>query len=257
MLHTTTTGSGPQLVILHGLFGSLDNWKMIATLLSEHYQVISVDLPNHGKSDSLTDCTYPSMAQQLDETLTKLEVQNTILLGHSMGGKVAMQLADLTPERIQKLIIVDIAPKVYPPHHQTIIAALQALDLSRVTSRNEADQFLERNGVETASTRQFLLRSLYRNVDNQFQWRFSLDILADNYLAIADAPTLANHYKNEVLFIKGQLSDYIVANDQPLIANHYPQAEGKIIAGAGHWPHVEKQRLFLTTLLGWLNKKTS
>jgi esterase len=257
-LNQQTVGTGPHLIILHGLFGSLDNWKMIAKQLSEHYTVTSFDLPNHGQSPHIQEFDYILYAELVANSIQNVIQTHTnkdvILMGHSMGGKVAMQVAELHPDLVSELIVVDIAPKEYPPHHQSIISALQNIDLMAVKSRQSANEQLENSGIDVESTRQFLLKSLYKNDKKTFSWRFNLDILASQYHHIAQAPVLNQTFKKPVLFIKGQTSDYITAEDQTLINTEYPQATARIISGAGHWLHVEKQRLFINTLTKWLSK---
>ncbi|MBP0048463.1 alpha/beta fold hydrolase [Marinobacterium sp. AK62] len=243
-LHFQRLGQGKPLVILHGLFGSLENWGLQARALSERFDVIAVDLRNHGRSPHSPGMTYADMSADLKALLDSLELDRVLLMGHSMGGKVAMQFALDHPERVEKLVVVDIAPVHYPPHHDDVIQGLKAIPLTTLKSRREADQVLARY-VDSEPTRAFLLKNLYRNDARQFAWRMNLDTLAEDYSDISAAPDSANtHYGGPTLFIKGGESDYLKPEHQRPIETLFPQAKFKIIAGAGHLPHVEKPAAF-------------
>lgn len=247
-LYSDTLGSGPDLVILHGLFGSGDNWRSIAKSLSEHYRVHLLDLPNHGRSPWVKQQSYPVFAEAVSDWMAAQGIENTALLGHSMGGKVAMQLAlNNSQSNINKLIIVDIAPRAYPPHHQDIFRALANTDLSQHKNRSEVDEALK-DGIETTGIRQFILKSLYRNEAGQLAWRFNLEALQQQYDSIANEPDFEHPYTGPTLFIKGMNSQYIQTSDQPAIMERFPEARAKIIEGAGHWPHAEKPAAFLRIL---------
>ncbi|GGX69735.1 alpha/beta fold hydrolase [Saccharospirillum salsuginis] len=244
MLHSDTLGTGPDLIILHGLFGSGDNWRSIAKGLSEHYRVHLLDLPNHGRSPWIDRQSYPAFAEAVMEWLRDKGIERYHLMGHSMGGKVAMQMAlgDLGAG-IDRLIVVDIAPRAYPPHHQDIFGALNRIDLSQHKDRRSVDEALK-DGIETAGIRQFILKSLYRNDKGELAWRFNLKALQDQYEDIAGEPDFKAPFEGPTLFIKGMNSQYITAEDQPAIRDRFPNAEAKLIEGAGHWPHAEKPAAF-------------
>lgn len=247
-LYSDTLGSGPDLVILHGLFGSGDNWRSIAKALSEQYRVHLLDLPNHGRSPRVTQQSYPVFARAVTDWMGSQGIDSTALLGHSMGGKVAMQMAlNGGDSHINKLIIVDIAPRAYPPHHQDIFRALANTDLSQCKNRSEVDAALK-DGIETTGIRQFILKSLYRNDEGQLAWRFNLEALQQQYDSIASEPDFGHSFKGPTLFIKGMNSQYIQTSDQPAITERFPNASAKIIEGAGHWPHAEKPAAFLRIL---------
>jgi esterase len=204
-----------------------------------------LDLPNHGRSPWADAPSYPGFAEAVLDWATGAGIARFHLLGHSMGGKVAMQLALNTgAERIDKLIIVDIAPRPYPPHHQDIFRALRQTDLSQHSDRRSVDQALM-DGIETTGIRQFILKSLYRQENGQLAWRFNLDALEHQYEAIAAAPEFSHPFESPTLFIKGMNSQYITDQDRDPIRERFPKAEAKLIEGAGHWPHAEKPRAFL------------
>jgi len=244
MLHSDTLGSGPDLIILHGLFGSGDNWRSIAKGLSEHYRVHLLDLPNHGRSPWIDHQSYPAFAEAVADWIRDRGIEGHHLMGHSMGGKVAMQRAlGEQNSGIDRLIIVDIAPRAYPPHHQDIFGALNRIDLSQHKDRRSVDEALK-DGIETAGIRQFILKSLYRNDEGELAWRFNLKALQDQYENIANEPDFKTPFDGPTLFIKGMNSQYITADDQPAIRDRFPNAEAKLIEGAGHWPHAEKPAAF-------------
>ncbi|MDY6891859.1 MAG: alpha/beta fold hydrolase [Pseudomonadota bacterium] len=241
-LNFQRSGQGFPLIILHGLFGSLENWGAQAKQLSQRHDVIAVDLRNHGRSPHAARMDYSAMAEDLIELMERLQLDRAHLLGHSMGGKAAMQLALTHPDRVERLIVVDIAPVAYPPHHEEVFAGLDSIDLSRLQSRREADAILSRH-VSSAPTRAFLLKNLYRDENGHFAWRMNLPVLEQQYDRIA-APPKGTPYTGPVLFIKGGESDYIAAEHREAILTCFPAARFKIIAGAGHLPHVEKPATF-------------
>lgn len=243
-LHYQRLGQGTPLVILHGLFGSLENWGLQAKALSEHFDILAVDLRNHGRSPHAEQIDYSLMSADLLELLDSLSLDKVLLMGHSMGGKVAMQFALDHPERVEKLVVVDIAPVAYAPRHDEVIAGLKAIPLESLKSRREADEILGQY-INEEATRAFLLKNLYRNEEKQFAWRMNLNALAERYADIGAAPARSGApYAGPVLFIKGGNSDYLQAEHQQPIQDNFPKAGFKIIAGAGHLPHVEKPAIF-------------
>ncbi|HEX5792108.1 MAG TPA: alpha/beta fold hydrolase [Rheinheimera sp.] len=246
LLHTHSSGqrdsSAVPVVLIHGLFGSYENLGVIERSLSEQYHVINVDVRNHGRSGHSNEMNYSLMADDLAQTLDALEVPQTALLGHSMGGKMAMAFALQHPHRVTKLILADIAPVAYPPRHNNIFAGLNAVDLATISSRTDADKqlavFISENGV-----RQFLLKSLLKQQET-FQWRFNLAALQGNYQALIGEPLVNGRFDGPVLFIKGGDSDYILPEHRPVIMQLFPAAQAKIIQGTGHWLHAEKPAAF-------------
>ncbi len=249
-LHHKISGEGPPLIILHGLFGTLENWGGQIAALQPFFQVISVDLRNHGRSPHSESMDYPQMADDVIELMDDLSIATANIIGHSMGGKVAMQLALHYANRLNKLIVVDISPVKYPAHHDAIFKGLFKLNLKTLISRTEADQQLQPY-VDDASVRSFLLKNLYKNQDKVFCWRPNLKALASEYSNLSSAPT-GNAFTKQTLFIKGKNSDYILAEHQPAIAELFKAHRFKMIEGAGHWPHAEKPKIFSSITLKFL-----
>ncbi|KGJ91311.1 alpha/beta fold hydrolase [Colwellia psychrerythraea] len=246
ILNYKQMGTGKHIVLIHGLFGSLENLNMVAKPLSQDYCVTSVDVRNHGDSFHASTMEYSELAQDIINLLEHLHIDSCVLLGHSMGGKIAIQVALLHPERISKLIIADIAPVSYPPHHLQIIAGLQAIDLSNVKKRKDADTQLAPY-VDNVGVRQFLLRNLALNSQGSFSFKCSLSNIALCYPQIMKAneiPVEKVAYTGPTLFIKGGDSDYIQAKHRDAIALLLPNSKAKIIQGAGHWLHAEKTTAF-------------
>lgn len=236
---------GEPLVILHGLFGSLKNWNRQARLLAENFRVFTLDLRNHGSSPHTDDMDYALMAEDVIEFLDKIEINQGYILGHSMGGKVAMQMAMSNAERISKLVVVDIAPIAYGDDrgdHDDVFEGLGAVDPSALTSRNEANEILAES-IPEAGVRQFLLTNLEH--DNPgFRWRFNLPALKANYENLRGNISANKPFERETLFIKGALSNYIDEDDKDDILALFPNAKVKTIMEAGHWVHAEKPDLF-------------
>lgn len=251
-LNLQITGSGAPLIIIHGLFGTLQNWSGQTKALAEHYTVYAVDLRNHGRSPHTQTMSYPEMAADIIELMDQQGLTSAHILGHSMGGKVAMQVAMNNPQRVDKLIIVDIAPVQYPNHHSEVFAGLNAVDLEHLTSRREADQQLSQSIPELA-VRQFLLTNLYRNEAKQFAWRMNLPTLEACYDEISKAPC-GSAFDKPVLFIKGENSDYITPDYRDQILALFPKADYRMIQGSGHWPHAEKAAIFTKLVLNYLMK---
>ncbi len=244
MINAVVAGRGEPLLILHGLFGSLDNYRSIALHFERHHQVHRLDLPGHGDSDSLPELTISAMTADIQQYLEQNNIERCSVLGHSLGGKVAMALASNDIQRrINQLIIVDIAPRLYPPHHQELLDALLSLDLNTLVDRRDADKLL-RTTIPEAGVRAFLLKSLIRNEDQSLRWQFDLNGLNASYASIREMPTMAKAIANPTLFIKGGKSNYIRDSDVELIKRHFSNATLKEIPGAGHWVHAEKPAVF-------------
>jgi len=244
---------GEPLVILHGLFGSLKNWNRHARLLSETFSVFSLDLRNHGSSPHTDSMNYSLMAADVFEFLDKKEIDQAHVIGHSMGGKVAMQMALSDSARVAKLVVVDIAPIAYGVDrgsHDDVFEGLGAVDPGSLTSRNEADEVLA-EFITEPSVRQFLLTNLEHD-DPGFRWRFNLTSLKENYNDLRSNITGDKSFEKEVLFIKGALSNYIQEEDSDAILALFPQAKVKIVMGAGHWVHAEKSELFFKLVSDFL-----
>lgn len=252
ILHYKQTGQGEDILLIHGLFGSLDNLNMVAKGLEHQYRVTSVDVRNHGNSFHVNEMSYPALAQDIIDLMDTLAIESAYVLGHSMGGKIAMQLALTHPQRVKKLMVADIAPVAYPAHHQQIINGLQAIDLSQVKSRKDADMQLAPY-VEEASTRSFLLRNL-AVIDGQYQFKCALDYIAQCYDQIMMAYSGDEQYLGETLFIIGGNSNYVTAEHRARINALFPKVSAKIIQGAGHWLHAEKTTAFNKIINDFLAK---
>lgn len=235
-------GSGPDVLLIHGLLGSLENLNMVAKGLIETYRVTSIDVRNHGLSFHENNMSYDELAQDVINLLDHLNIESTHILGHSMGGKIAMQTALLHEKRIDKLIVADIAPVKYPPHHQQILAGLQSLNLTELKNRKEADIALTPY-VNLASTRQFLLKNLQNN-EGKLAFKCNLNNIQSCYENIMEGQTAAQPYSGKTLFIKGGDSDYITAKHKKHIGSLFNNTQAKVISGAGHWLHAEKPRIF-------------
>lgn len=248
-LHARIEGQGEPLVIMHGLFGTLENWGSQIKALAEHYKVYAVDLRNHGRSPHDPAMSYPAMATDIAEFMQQQGLESAHILGHSMGGKTAMQLALTHPEMIRQLIIVDIAPVQYEHDHDDVIQALKSVDIDALNSRKDAETQLSAY-IEEPGLRQFLLKNLYRN-DNGFAWRMNLPTIEAEYAHIS-APPSGSSYSGKTLFIKGSESDYITEAYRDELLQLFPAASYKIIQGTGHWPHAEKPAAFTRLVIKFL-----
>ncbi|NVK29434.1 MAG: alpha/beta fold hydrolase [Gammaproteobacteria bacterium] len=228
------------LITLHGLFGSWDNLGVVAKSLAASRKVYALDLPNHGRSAHTTKISYPQLAATICQWMDERDLHTINLVGHSMGGKVAMAIALTHPNRVKKLCVIDIAPKRYSPSHQAIFQAMHDIVTANPSTRSEADKLMQRY-VEDSTVRSFLLKNWVRQ-DNGFAWRHNLSTLESHYDDILDWP-IEGRFEGDTLFIKGGLSPYISHEDQPLIAAQFPNAKAKIIEGTEHWPHAQKPAL--------------
>lgn len=237
-LNYKKSGSGPPLVILHGLFGSLDNWFSIARELDDEFTLYLVDQRNHGDSPHSQDWNYAVMVEDLKELLDAKELDKVYLMGHSMGGKTAMNFAAKYPERVEKLIVADISPRYYPIHHQTILEGLNFLNLKEIKSRKEADDQLA-NYISELGIRQFLLKSLTRD-SNGFAWKINLPVITKNIENVGEALAEGSTFDGPTLFLAGANSNYILQKDLPDLEAHFPNYELEFIPNAGHWLHAEQ-----------------
>lgn len=242
ILHYQLTGAGPAVVLLHGLFGSFENLGSIARALDDAFQIINIDVRNHGRSAHSDDMNYALMAADLADTLAQLDITPFAILGHSMGGKIAMEYALQQPDKVSRLVIADIAPVSYHPRHHAIFAGINNVDLATAANRAAADRQLAEH-IPEAGVRQFLLKSLDKT-DSGFRWRFNLGALQAHYAELISAPQATGQFNGPALFIKGSESDYILPEHRPLIMQHFPAAQAKIIQGTGHWLHAEKPAAF-------------
>lgn len=235
----------PSLLILHGLFGSGRNWNSLAKKLSEQFCVYVLDLRNHGDSPHSDKMDYPHMAADVAAFMDREGLKRATVIGHSMGGKVAMWLALTQPEKVGKLIAVDIAPVHYNHGFSGILKGLKSIPLDAITSRKEADFYLE-NSVSEVSLRQFLLQNLKAN-NGQWCWRINLDVIERSISEILAFPPVDEiiPFTKQTLFIGGGLSDYILPEYLPTIEQCFPKAKVETIFDAGHWLHAEQPVKFL------------
>jgi esterase len=241
-LHYKQQGIGKDVILIHGLFGSLENLNMIAKGLKDHYRVTNIDVRNHGLSFHDESMDYDKLAQDVVDLMAKLNIEQASILGHSMGGKIAMQLALEHSVKVDKLIVADISPVAYPPHHNHIIKGLQGIDLSLVNSRKDADSQLAQS-VDNIGVRQFLLRNLSAT-NGKFSFKCNLNNIEQSYSQIMKAYQGQQQFNGKTLFIKGGESNYITAEHREIINRLFPDSRAKIIQGAGHWLHAEKTIAF-------------
>jgi esterase len=254
-LHNKILGEGEPLIIMHGLFGMLDNWQTFGKAISQlGYEVHMLDMRNHGRSPHSLEHNYQVMADDLEEYLDDHDIDEADILGHSMGGKVAMVFATENEELTKSLTVVDIAPKAYPVHHEEIIEGLKSLDFSVLKSRGEATEQLGKY-ISNAAVKQFLLKSLYWEEKTKLALRFNLDVIDQNINMVGEALFDDAIYSGPTLFIDGELSNYIKAEDESLIKRHFPNSRIETVLGSGHWVHAEQPELFYKCIAQFLENK--
>ncbi len=254
ILHTTRHGdtNGIPLVIAPGLYGSARNWNVIAKRLAETRPVIAVDMRNHGDSFHADTHSYADMADDLANVIIAHGGRADVL-GHSMGGKAAMALALSRPDLIRKLIVADIAPVTYTHEHSDKITAMQAVDLSRVTRRRDAEDQLH-DAISDPQLRAFLLQSLA--LEGGARWKLNLATLGTAMPEIMSFPTFNTQFSGPTLFLRGGNSAYLLVAHQPAIDTLFPNAQIKTIPNAGHWLHAEQPRAFTDALIKFLDIPT-
>ena len=251
-LYSKIIGKGNPILILHGLFGMLDNWKAIGVRLSESFEVHLIDQRNHGRSGHSEEFNYHLMANDLRHYINEAKLKQVTLLGHSMGGKVVMRLAVESPSLVSNLIIADIAPKFYPVHHDLIIKGLKSLDFSIIKSRSQADKHLSEY-INDKGVRQFLLKSLFWKNKEQLDLRFNLESISNNIINVGEHLSQDDIFTGKTLFLKGANSNYILKEDTSLICHHFPNSKIIDILNSGHWLHAENPDDFLKQVLDWLS----
>jgi pimeloyl-ACP methyl ester carboxylesterase len=253
-LHFRNLGAGRSLVILHGLFGSGDNWRTMGKKLSARFQVCLPDLRNHGDSFHSAEHTYRAMAGDLRNMLDRQGLNQVSLIGHSMGGKTAMTFALESPDRVDRLIIVDTSPSAYGRRHDDLFEALSQLDLASIRSRKEADHLLAER-IPRTRERQFVLRSLKRGVDGSYHWKMNMAGLRENYSEILKGIDHPGSYPKPALFVRGGGSSYVDDTHLPEIRRLFPFAEIRTIDKAGHWVHSDAPEAFLEIVLDFLGER--
>jgi pimeloyl-ACP methyl ester carboxylesterase len=248
-LHTQILGKGYPIVILHGFLGMGDNWKSIAKKLAEkNYEIHLPDARNHGKSPHSINFTYELMVEDLKNYFDDQGLKEVILIGHSMGGKTAMQFASKYPHLVKNLVVVDISPKLYKPHHDKILDSLKQLQSNKLNSRSDAEKILE-NNIKDKDLRLFLLKNLKRESDNTLSLKPNINVFLDNKYEIGRALPENYSFKGPTLFLSGENSSYIRKRDSVLIGRHFPNYALEKIENAGHWIHAENPEKFLQKLL--------
>lgn len=259
-------GNGPALFILHGLYGSSDNWMTFARAISEEYTVFLIDLRNHGRSPHYQKHDYFSMSADIKEIVEKENLKKISILGHSMGGKTAMLYAMSFPDDISKMIIVDIAPVNYSSvdrfnsqviTHLNIVHSLLSVDMPNMKSRMGIDAELDKS-IKDISVKQFLMKNVHRNHDGSFQWKFNLDAISKSlpdimgFVSVEKLPLNTDKMKFPVLFIRGENSEYILPEYYAVIGSIFPGARVETIINAGHWVHAEQPAKFLELVKSFL-----
>lgn len=254
-LNIRELGEGPVLLLLHGLFGSSRNWVSIQKQLAEKFHVVSVDLRNHGDSAWHHEMNYDLMAQDVLGLIESRGWESVNLLGHSMGGKVAMTLALRHGEVLERLVVADIAPVIYKPHHREFIDAMLALDLTRLTRRSDADKALA-TSIAEPGVRAFLLQNLIQKGSEWF-WRFNLQALSDSLVSLGEFPAadVARRWAGPVCVIRGGKSDYITTEGLAAFDRYFESVEHHVLPGAGHWLHAEQPGQFIEVMQRFLEPK--
>ncbi|MES2617314.1 MAG: alpha/beta fold hydrolase [Bacteroidota bacterium] len=243
--------TGKPLFILHGIFGMLDNWHNIAKQLSEQYTVYTIDARNHGQSPHSDEMSYQLMAEDVIEMADDLGIDQFILMGHSMGGKTALWIANQFGNRIDQLILVDIAPKTYKPGHLSYFEAFKNIPWHTLTSRKEVDDALMTYETDMG-VRLFLAKNIDRNLEGSFTVKTNFPVIQKAYAEIIGALHFTNVYNGPVLFILGAKSHYLSEDDKPYIEQYFPNAEYASISNAGHWVHADNPVEFLQVLRDFL-----
>ncbi|NNJ88024.1 MAG: alpha/beta fold hydrolase [Eudoraea sp.] len=253
LVHSTILGEGDPLIILHGFLGMSDNWKTLGTQYAKNgYQVHLLDQRNHGRSFWSEEFNYTILAEDLKRYLEHHGLSEVRILGHSMGGKTAMTFACSYPKRVTQLMVADIAPKFYPPHHQYIIDALTALPLDEISSRSQAD-FILAEHLHDWGIRQFLLKGLHWIEKGRLAFRFNLKVLSERMEEIGESIGSTSTYPGPALFLRGSRSEYITMEDLTEIKRHFPKASLETIEDAGHWLHAENPVQFIEKTLEFMN----
>jgi len=253
LLHAQSYGSDslPPLIILHGLLGTSDNWHSLSQMFGNYFRTFALDARNHGRSPHSEVFQYQAMADDVVEFMIHENLPSASLLGHSMGGKTAALTALLHPELVNKLIVVDIAPRSYQSHHDQVFDALTSIDLSHYEFRKDIDVVLS-SKIPEVSVRQFLMKNLARDETGRFHWKMNLEVIEKNYAQINEELPHDRQFDKPALFIRGENSEYIQMSDLTVIGELFPQAELVTIPDAGHWVHADAPEEFAAHVLDFL-----
>ena len=249
-------GEGKPVIILHGLFGQSDNWVTIGRRIAEKFHVYIPDLRNHGQSPHASIHSFPAMAEDLSEFIEDHEIENPILIGHSMGGKTAMTWALENPTQVERLAVIDISPRKYPERitHTRIISEMMSIDLEKIVSRSEVEKILA-SRIDDQRVRMFILKNLYYKLNGRLGWRLNLEAINQSMDLLFDGIRAERQYQGPTLFVRGGKSDYITDNDNPLIKSMFPEANIKTIANATHWVHADAPDELCFLLSSFLDKE--
>ncbi len=246
------SGEGNPLIILHGLFGMSDNWMTLSKqFAADGFLVYAVDARNHGRSPRSDEFNYALMSDDLLELMEDEKISSANLIGHSMGGKTVMFFSGQHPERVAKMIVADMAPRYYAPHHEPVLAAIHSVDLTAITTRKEAEATL-RESLRDEGTVQFLLKNLYWDEKEKLQWRFYLDGIEKNISSVGEPLPSGFHFDGDALFLRGEKSGYVTDADVALIKKQFAKATIETIPNAGHWLHAENPEGFRKSVSGFL-----
>jgi len=246
-LHFRKYGAGPPLIILHGLFGSSDNWHTLANRWGNSFTVYALDQRNHGSSPHESAMDYGEMAQDLSQFMDQQQIDSCYIVGHSMGGKVALLFASLYPERVSGLAVLDIGISRVSGKHTDIIKALERVNPGDYSDRRAIEFELEKY-IDYAAIRQFLMKNILRRIDNTFSWKFNHTALLDHYTELTAALDLQESYLGSILFLRGAQSSYLEPALDPHILQYFPLAQITTIEKAGHWLHAEQPELIFTEI---------
>ena len=249
-------GEGQPAIILHGLFGQSDNWVTVGRRIADQFHVFIPDQRNHGQSLHTSIHSFPAMADDLAEFIEEHRIMNPVLIGHSMGGKVAMTYALENPGKVQKIVIIDISPRKYPERvtHTKVISEMIGIDLNQVSTRNEVEKILDKS-ISDSRVRMFILKNLYYKIDGKLAWRLNLEAINQSMDQLFDGIRSESQYKGPALFIRGGMSDYVPDEDIPLIKSMFPEAIIKTISGASHWVHADAPEELCVMLSGFLERE--
>lgn len=254
LIHSRVEGHGRPLLIIHGFLGSSDNWKTFSgQYAAEGFEVHALDMRNHGRSFHDAVSTYDAMVADVNAYCESRGMQDCDVIGHSMGGKIAMLFATRYPDKVEKLVVADISPKYYRQHHQDILEALNAVDFGVKPGRAEVEEIMKRH-LTDSGTIQFLMKNLYWVTPGQLAFRFNLPVLTDQIENVGQALPEDAVFDKPTLFLKGGNSNYIKDEDSQLIRKHFPKAVIAAIKDAGHWLHAEKPKEFFDSTVYFLKQ---
>jgi len=254
ILHSKILGEGKPLLVLHGYFGMSDNWKTLGNQFAKDFQVHLIDQRNHGRSFHTDEFNYEVLVNDLYKYIQHHQLENIAIIGHSMGGKSAMLFSVTYPELVDKLIVVDISPRHYQPHHNAILAGLNSIDFTIQNTRSLVDKKLAKL-VPEVGVRQFLLKNVYWKEKGILAYRFNLQSLTENNPEVGEALPSYTIFDKETLFLKGDRSNYITEKEVPIIEAHFPNSKIFEIKNAGHWLHAENPKDFYDEVCIFLEEK--